>query len=517
MKFHAILLAGILIASLVGLSNFDNAFAKHYEDDEIPVEDGMELLRAYTIFASKNDECTDYDESKLTFLRSITRQVLWKYNFQTIQHVDCVDVEGSLKIDEDYNSNTFGLTLHEAVEKAKVWHFDLLIIIFDDELSPEYSEEMRKQSGKSAWGHYRYFGDNKQIVITTSPHSNDISKLIAEHVPFLRDLQELEEQRGAWTLSHELAHFALEHLGYPSADWIDYVHDPDFNRCRDADYSYDFCSEMYFEITRNDDHGNQFLIKVMIPPYDNIKRWKELSEKTYSYTETPISLTEISTSSKVIEEGDKLWITGKVINPYSNYPVIVRVIDPSGSVLIDKEIRLDQYNQYRLSLIGDSSLMTQAGTYNVIVIYSDLVKTTTFSYTIPSETVQLTPIKPQSSQILECDAFDCYEGKVRGSVGLLSYTVNGIKNNYENLKEGDLLCVKYFLSYSSKDLQKRYPIPYGKISQEFIPLDDKRNPVSPPIKKYYQVNDSGELEICENFKVHSPSLISNGYQYRLGV
>jgi len=495
-------------------SSFDSVFAKHYQNHEIPIEDERELLRYYTIFASHENECSNYDVSKQVFLKSISNQLLRKYHFQTIGHMECVEITGTVKVDEP-NYYNFGLTLHKAIEKAKDWHYDLLIIIFDDVLSSQYIDAMRDpETGKTAEGHYRYEGDYKQIVITTSQHSSNTSKWIAEHIPALRNLQELEEQSGAWIMSHELAHFALEYLGYPPADWVGYVHDPNFGRCITANFSYDFCSELYTEIRRVDDQGNSFWIKVMNPPYEDIKRQKELPSKTYSYTETPGTIS-VSTDKASYQKGDTVWINGKVNNSMTTYPVIVQIIDPSGMYLLDRDVSTNYYNEFRTSFKTDSIFMSKTGSYAVKVRNAGAVERTIyFSYTNTSEIAQPTPITPQPSQILDCDVFDCYEGKVRGSVGLLSYTVNGIKDNYENLKEGDLLCVKYFLGYNSKDLSKRYPIPYGKISQEFTALDDKRNPVSSPTKKYYTVNDSGELKICENFVVHSPSFASNGYQYR---
>jgi len=508
----------LLIAGLIIIPySFDSVFAKHYDEDDIPLEEGRERLRVYTIFASHQTGCSNYDEDKQTFFNSLTHQILRKYNFQTTALRDCVEVTGNLEFDRDSDTNNFNLTLDKALKKAYDWHFDLLIIIFDEKLSEEYHKQSLVPDEGFWLGHARWGGDYRQIVITTLPPTLG---WISEHVPPLRSLHEIEEQRGAWILSHELAHFALQYLGYPHHDYVDYVHDThdEYYRCEDTNFRNDFCHELYFPIKRVDDYGNVFWIKAMKPPYDDIKRWKQLPEKTYSYTETPRTIT-VSTGSKATEEGDTIWINGKVTNPISNLPVNLRFIDPSGRMLINQDLRLNYYDEYRISFKADSSFMTLPGTYTAKATYlqgsrDQIQDVTYFSHTMPSKIVQPAPITSQTIINSDCDAFYCTDGKVVGFLGF-QYTANGIKNNSSNLKEGDEVCVKYFLSYSSKDRTKHYPIPYEKIKVGRTILNGIGEPLTNTQFNYYTVTESGNFEICRSLKMYSESYWKNGYKYEV--
>jgi len=119
------------------------------------------------------------------------------------------------------------------------------------------------------------------------------------------------------------------------------------------------------------------------------------------------------------------------------------------------------------------------------------------------------------SQTSNCDVFSCYGGKVVGFVNLPQYTVNGIKNNNSNLKEGDQLCVKYFLNYASKDLKERYAIPYEKIKVGKTILNAFGEPLTNTQFNYYTVTESGNFEICRSLKMYSESYWKNGYKYEV--
>lgn len=369
----------------IGILSFGDAFADHYDQNEIPLEDDREWLRYYMIFASHEKNCSNYDEYQQLFLRSLTNQILREYNFQTTSKIDCVEVSGNVQYDKENiyseTKNNLGLTLDNAIDKAKNWHFDLLIIILDDELSKQYTDA-------TYWlGHARYFGDYKNIVITTS--ASPINEWINEHLKPLRSMQEIESQDTAWTLSHELAHFALEYLGYPKADFTGYVHsiDDEYDRCVETNFRNDFCSELYYEIKRLDDRGNSYWIKVMKPPYDEIKRLRDGLTKDYEYEKNFSRLT-INTSRSTTQVGDTMWINGKVINPYSNNPVYLTISDPYGRIIVNEELRVNQFSEYRHSFIIESRLFPYAGTYTVNVYYygwNDASQTTKFTHTIPSK------------------------------------------------------------------------------------------------------------------------------------
>jgi len=88
MKFHAILLASIIIASLVGLSNFDNAFAEHVE--YVPIEE-MEKINVKLFFVTSFNECSRNNWEALEGYETITSTYLWKYNIVTNTSIDCIN------------------------------------------------------------------------------------------------------------------------------------------------------------------------------------------------------------------------------------------------------------------------------------------------------------------------------------------------------------------------------------------------------------------------------------------
>ena len=405
----------LLVAGLIIPFSLDSVFATHQYDDEVPLEDGRERLRYYMIFASHEKQCSNYDEFKQSFLRSVTNQVLREYNFQTTSRMECVEVIGNMEYDGGNTSNTFGLTLDNALKKAKDWHFDLLIVIFDEELSRQYYREMY-EAGRPAAGHARFYGDFKQIVLTTSPPSQ-YSEWITEHLPPLRNLQEIEEERGAWILSHELAHFALEYLGYPFADSVDYVHETqkEYDNCQYFGFRQDFCFELFFEIKRLDVRGNEFWIKVMEPPYEDIKRWMDLPAESYDYTTVPTSIS-INTSRTTTEVGDTMWINGKVTTPISNNLVYLKIFDPYGRVVVDEKLRVNQYSEYRFSFKTDNSLMPISGTYTVKVNYRGLEQTAHFTHSIPSEITQSTTVNPSISSVSISTDKSSYNGPQRVNI-----------------------------------------------------------------------------------------------------
>jgi len=239
-----------LIISLITVPfSASPAFAKHANDEDFsndPEYEGKTPLRVYTIFASQTlFGCGDYDHEKLNFFKSLTEQTLLKYDFLPIRSNahECVKVSGDVSVDSEY----YGLTLSEAFQKAENWHPNSTILIFDDKLSHQYYIDTYNPDEGTVWlGHITY---SKKIIVSSS------------------NLGEIEEQKGAWTLSHELAHFALNYY-YPNDPNIysGYVHAVDkiYDDCVINQFRDDICSDTYTTVKRYT--GNFKVLRPYEPP-----------------------------------------------------------------------------------------------------------------------------------------------------------------------------------------------------------------------------------------------------------
>jgi len=207
-----------------------STYATHEYDEDYsndPDYEGKTPLRFYTIYASYYNDCSKFDEKKLNFYNRLSFQYLGMYDFLPITgHTECVKVKGVADFDSD---NTYGLTLDVAVNDAKKWHPDVIIIVLDTLLSYQYFLDTWDYSdGSYVAGHYRWGGDFRQIVVPTP-------------------IESLEGQDGAWILSHELAHFALEYKGYPRSILEGYVHEiqNQYDICKTAQFQYDYCKNTF--------------------------------------------------------------------------------------------------------------------------------------------------------------------------------------------------------------------------------------------------------------------------------
>ncbi len=183
MKFHAILLASILITSSLVLSNFDNAFAEHVEYKTI---DEMEKIDVKVLFVNSFGECTKYQWDRLDSYSFVAKDYLWKYNIvANVLYKECINVDDEiLTREESYLSN------------------DLTIII------PDEVGTIERLSEKGYGGFYHVDDDPKtgelrgdRYIVTTS------------------EAVDAESEWSVWVLSHELSHFALEWYGYPLEVW----------------------------------------------------------------------------------------------------------------------------------------------------------------------------------------------------------------------------------------------------------------------------------------------------------
>jgi len=221
-----------------------SVYATHEDDIDYsndPDYEGKTNLRIYTIFASATFfGCGDYDDEKLGFFKLVIKQILRQYDFLPITSnpFECVKVSGNVEFDKDGGDSpeNYGLTLDSALDEAKEWHPNLIIILFDNKLSKQYNTETRYfEDGQwNVWGGHieKHVKGKPDIIVSTS------------------DLNEIEEQEGAWMLSHELAHFALRYYGESSSIWRDYVHDThdDYRECQKTKFRDASCSKTYSTI-----------------------------------------------------------------------------------------------------------------------------------------------------------------------------------------------------------------------------------------------------------------------------
>jgi hypothetical protein len=227
-----------------------SAYATHADDEDYsndPEYEGKIPLRFYQIFASKDVWYTGAcDDAKNSFLRSKTIQVLKMYDYLPItSKMECVKVVGEVEFDKNIGNSdsTFGLSLTEAVSRAKNWDYNLLIIVFDDNFSYEYINETTDLEYKYGWaGHIQY--DTNTIVSTTT-------------------LLNAEQPESARTMAHEISHFAIEKK-FGRTIGGDAVHkvDAEFKQCMNSN-SLGSCSHLWTTVKTH--YGDP--IPVMSPDY----------------------------------------------------------------------------------------------------------------------------------------------------------------------------------------------------------------------------------------------------------
>lgn len=217
-----------LITSLITVPiSYTPTFAEDEYDEDYsndPDYDGKTKLRFYQIFASQDSWLPSAcEDRKNSFLRSKTIQVLRMYDYlPIISKMECVKVAGEIEIDKDKwrEDSTYGLTLKQTIDRAKNWHYNLLIIILDKTFSGQYLKESFNVFPHGAWGHIVY--DAKTIVSMTH-------------------WEVIEQPTATRTMAHEIAHFAVhEKLSKEKVDEVivnyirgEAVHevDDEFDKC----------------------------------------------------------------------------------------------------------------------------------------------------------------------------------------------------------------------------------------------------------------------------------------------
>jgi len=186
-----ITIAFVLIIPLSAFAQTDNITTKHW------------------FITSYENGCSVDNQKSLEFYEKLTPQYLSKYGIHGSQDtgkcVRGIDVANNL---EDFSS--------------ALANYDLPIIILDGFKGLDYALTT------DAFGHY-IFQDNQDVII------------FASLSPFV------ESDSGAWTLSHELSHFALHEKEYSQSVFIDWVHQKqtETNTCLKNNLSLNNCPDLW--------------------------------------------------------------------------------------------------------------------------------------------------------------------------------------------------------------------------------------------------------------------------------
>lgn len=160
------------------------------------------------VFVTSWDSCSDRNYNALQFYDTITNQYLTKYG---IRHQ-----EGNPLCISQSNIDKYTSTLQT---------YDLPIIILDMNIGANLVFDHNE------FGEYEY-GNTQTIIICAC-------------TPFV------ESDTSAWTLSHELSHFALHFKGYPYDIFVNWVHSiqAQANSCVQENLSLNQCPNLWTTVT----------------------------------------------------------------------------------------------------------------------------------------------------------------------------------------------------------------------------------------------------------------------------
>ena len=154
------------------------------------------VLKFKVVYVNSIDEkCTEQNYKDIHFYKEVTRNYLSWYGIEAVSATpQCVTVN-------DFNKASDTIISEE---------IELLILMTDHELSQEHLINHRE-----VWGYYWPAGDMHLIV------SNTFSRY-------------WNNDAAAFTLSHELSHFALHYTNQPWSVWVDWVHNiqDQVNQCQ---------------------------------------------------------------------------------------------------------------------------------------------------------------------------------------------------------------------------------------------------------------------------------------------
>lgn len=296
------------------------------------------------IFLTTWDECTKLNYNALNFYSYLTNQYLNKYGFQTSNPYElCVNTEEFVEQSDRY--------LRDVADK------DAIIIITNiwtslDMLLNEYSGNSHVDPN---WGSFTPY-EGKYLILTKS----------------------VTWSQASWTVSHELAHMILYHLGTPRSVYADGVHyiDALYENCEDKSQ----CGDVYFEILYPVDHEYYELMRidafVDAAKYEQ-PRSEPVSTRQY---EPEYGWNKLQTSQPVIEQdgqktsylslGSNVLIKTKVSNSQQDiqkFTLLLQVKDSDGltaSLTMLENATIDRADTSTISL---SWIPFERGIYTVEV------------------------------------------------------------------------------------------------------------------------------------------------------
>ena len=195
----------------------ENVLNAPLSEESVELPNGLEV-EYNVLFVTSDDNCTWEEFGKMHFYNEVTYYYLLSWGLEPTQ-VDpiCVPDTTVSEIPDEY----FGEDLTVVVTNEVIGYNKLLL---------EQHE----------WGHFQ----TPNLIVM-----GDL-KNVADYFGESADTDIASE----WTLSHELAHFALYYVGEPEEIWVDWVHDTqeaDYYCLNPENIDDPICDEIYDTIVVN--------------------------------------------------------------------------------------------------------------------------------------------------------------------------------------------------------------------------------------------------------------------------
>jgi len=272
-------------------------------------------------FVTSNENgCSIWNEQALGFYQTITAQYLPKYDLQGyLEEAKCVRLND---VAENYD---------EFIEARQ--SVDLPIIVLDH---TEATSQLKIQQNE--YGHISFVDDERFGIV------------FGAFEPFV-----IEDKKSAWTLSHEISHFALDYKGTPWSVYVDWVHgiQAEYDNCNDKQQ----CTDLWTTVTSPSGQ----LIPVMFP-YKEIKNSEPMNVPT---TPTPSSENEIifafPSEKLVVKQTNLVSIKGFVMvglgeDNFLPYAELSLKKSPEGTTV--STTTSDVYGRFVFDLTGSKNSAT---------------------------------------------------------------------------------------------------------------------------------------------------------------
>jgi len=96
----------------------------------------------------------------------------------------------------------------------------------------------------------------------------------------------------------------------------------------------------------------------------------------------------VKTDQGSYREGEIITIYGKINNPKPYESVLVIVNDPSGKIVHERQVSLNDKNKFMINIDTSNKLFSNRGSYSITVHHSDTVEKVYFSFSISPEISQ---------------------------------------------------------------------------------------------------------------------------------